>query len=342
MIPALGALLVVDDDEDNRDLLCRRLERHGYAATAAASGHEALALLRQDRFDLVLLDIMMPILDGIAVLKMIRETYTAAQLPIIMVSAKDESEDIVAALSLGANDYITKPIDFAVAFARIHTQLARKKAEEALRDSEERYALAMRGANDGLWDWNRRTNDIYFSPRWKAMLGCHEHELDNSVEGWFARVHPDDRECLETTLAAHCEGQTEHFEHEHRILHQDGTYRWVLSRGLAVRDTAGSVTRMAGSQTDITERKVADGLTGLPNRILFIERLDRALERVKRDKSLLFAVLLLDLDRFKVVNDSLGHVAGDELLIALSHRLETSLRSSDPVARLGSAPTMAR
>src|SRR2546425_5132569 len=218
MIPALGALLVVDDDEDNRDLLCRRLERHGYAGTAAASGHEALALLRQDMFDLVLLDIMMPILDGIAVLKMIRETYTAAQLPIIMVSAKDESEDIVAALSLGANDYITKPIDFAVAFARIHTQLARKKAEEALRDSEERYALAMRGANDGLWDWNRRTNDIYFSPRWKAMLGCHENELDNSVEGWFARVHPEDRERLETALAAHCEGQTEHFEHEHRIL----------------------------------------------------------------------------------------------------------------------------
>ena len=342
MIPALGALLVVDDDEDNRDLLCRRLERHGYAATTAASGHEALALLRQGTFDLVLLDIMMPILDGLAVLKMIRETYTAAQLPIIMVSAKDESEDIVAALSLGANDYITKPIDFAVAFARIHTQLARKKAEEALRDSEERYALAMRGANDGLWDWNRRTNDIYFSPRWKAMLGCHENELDNSVEGWFARVHPEDRERLETALAAHCEGQTEHFEHEHRILHQDGTYRWVLSRGLAVRDTAGSVTRMAGSQTDITERKVADGLTGLPNRILFIERLDRALERVKRDKSLLFAVLLLDLDRFKVVNDSLGHVAGDQLLIALSHRLETSLRSSDTVARLGSAPTMAR
>src|SRR5262245_5638583 len=182
MISALGALLVVDDDEDNRDLLCRRLERHRYAATAAASGQEALALLRRDMFDLVLLDIMMPILDGLVVLKMIREAYTASQLPIIIVSAKDESEDIVEALSLGANDYITKPIDFAVAFARIHTQLARKKAEEALRDSEERYALAMRGANDGLWDWNLRTNDIYFSSRWKEMLGCQESEIERSEE----------------------------------------------------------------------------------------------------------------------------------------------------------------
>jgi diguanylate cyclase (GGDEF)-like protein/PAS domain S-box-containing protein len=342
MTPALGALLVVDDDEYNRDLLCRRLERKGYAATAAASGQEALELMQQQAFDLVLLDIMMPELDGTAVLKMIRETFTAAQLPVIMVSAKDESEDIVGALSLGANDYVTKPIDFPVVFARIHTQLSRKKAEEALRESEERYALAMRGANDGLWDWNLRTNDIYFSPRWREMLGCQESDIEDSVEEWFARVHPEDRERLETALAMHLQGQTEHFEHEHRMLHQNGMYRWVLSRGLAVRDHTGSVTRMAGSQTDITERKVADGLTGLPNRILFMERLDRALERAKRHKDSMFAVLFLDLDRFKVINDSLGHDVGDQLLIGLARRLATSLRSSDTVARLGGMPIMAR
>ena len=164
MTPALGALLVVDDDEHNRDLLCRRLERKGYVTSAAASGQEALALMQQQAFDLVLLDIMMPELDGTAVLKMIRQTFTATQLPVIMVSAKDESEDIVGALSLGANDYVTKPIDFPVVFARIHAQLSRKQAEEALRESEERYALAMRGAKDGLWDWDLRTNDMYFSP----------------------------------------------------------------------------------------------------------------------------------------------------------------------------------
>src|SRR5512145_799171 len=130
MTPALGALLVVDDEEYNRDLLCRRLTRKGYAAIAAASGQEALALLQQHAFDLVLLDIMMPKLDGIVVLKMIRETFTATQLPVIMVSAEDESEDMVGALSLGANDCVMKPIDFPVALARIHAQLSRKKAEE--------------------------------------------------------------------------------------------------------------------------------------------------------------------------------------------------------------------
>jgi len=170
MTPPLGVLLVVDDDEHNRDLLCRRLERKGYVASAAASGQEALALMQQQAFDLVLLDIMMPELDGTAVLKMIRKTFTATQLPVIMVSAKDESEDIVGALSLGANDYVTKPVDFPVVFARIHAQLSRKQAEEALRESEERYALAMRGAKDGLWDWNLRTNDMYFPPAGKRCL----------------------------------------------------------------------------------------------------------------------------------------------------------------------------
>jgi diguanylate cyclase (GGDEF)-like protein len=174
------------------------------------------------------------------------------------------------------------------------------------------------------------------------MLGCQESDIEDSVEEWFARVHPEDRERLETALAMHLQGQTEHFEHEHRMLHQNGMYRWVLSRGLAVRDHTGSVTRMAGSQTDITERKVADGLTGLPNRILFMERLDRALERAKRHKDSMFAVLFLDLDRFKVINDSLGHDVGDQLLIGLARRLATSLRSSDTVARLGGMPIMAR
>lgn len=342
MTRACGSLLIVDDDEHNRDLLCRRLERKGYVAVAATCGKQALELMAQQKFDLVLLDIMMPDPDGLAVLKTIRATHTATALPVIMVTAKSESEDIVAALSLGANDYVTKPIDFPVVCARIRALLERKQAEEALRDSEERYALAMRGANDGLWDWNLHTNTIYFSPRWKAMLGYTESDIDNRLEDWFARVHPEDCEALKATIAAHLQGQTAHFEHEHRILHQDGTYRWVLSRGLAVRDADGVAWRMAGSQTDITACKVVDPLTGLPNRILFMERLRHALERSKRHKDTRFAVLLLDCDRFKVVNDSLGHTAGDQLLIAIARRLEASLRTSDTVARLGGASTMAR
>jgi diguanylate cyclase (GGDEF)-like protein/PAS domain S-box-containing protein len=342
MTAHFGALLVVDDDEDNRDLLCLRLAREGYATASAEGGQQALEQVGKRRFDLVLLDITMPDLDGIEVLKLIRQRYTAAELPVIMATGKHQSEDVVEALSAGANDYVTKPIDFPVVLARIRTQLARKQAEEALRVSEERYALAVRGANDGLWDWNLITNEVHFSPQWKAILGYAESQVANTPHEWFGRVHPDDIEQLRGKINRHLEGALAQFESEHRVLHADGSYRWVLSRGQAVRNTEGEVYRMAGSLTDITENKVADALTGLPNRLLFLDRLGRAIERTRRRQEYVFAVLLIDLDRFKVINDSLGHAVGDQLLFAFARRLEARLRSSDTVARPGGGHTFAR
>jgi len=144
-------LLIVDDNEMNRDMLARRLARKGYVIGLAENAQDLLQRVKQDVVDLVLLDIEMPDISGLDALKALREQYSPAELPIIMVTAKTQSEDIVRALDLGANDYLTKPIDFAVAVARIGTQLSHKKAQEALKESEERYALAARGSNDGLW-----------------------------------------------------------------------------------------------------------------------------------------------------------------------------------------------
>jgi diguanylate cyclase (GGDEF)-like protein/PAS domain S-box-containing protein len=218
-------------------------------------------------------------------------------------------------------------------------------AEEALRESERRYELAARGANDGLWDWNITANKIYFSPRWKTMLGYEEDAVKDSPEEWFNRVHPDDRKRVESEIASSIGTPTSHFVCEYRMLHKDGTYRWMLSRGLAVKNESGVVDRMAGSQTEITERKIAeeqlihdafhDTLTGLPNRILFMDRLKHADRRAARHKDYIFAVLFVDVDRFKVVNDSLGHAIGDQLLVAVSQRLEECLRPGETVARLG-------
>ena len=335
-------LLIVDDNEMNRDMLARRLERNGYLVDVVESAKQLMQRVKEKTVDLVLLDIEMPEISGLDALKTLRETYSAVQLPIIMVTAKNQSEDIVKALNLGANDYLTKPVDLPVALARIGTQLSHKRAQEALRESEERYALAARGANDGLWDWNIQTGHVYYSPRWKAMLGWRENEVGDAPDEWFNRIHDADRQRVEEEIAAHRNGSTPHFESEHRMLHKDGSFRWMLNRGLAVVDDSGRTLRMAGSQTDITERKVSDPLTGLPNRLLFVDRLGRLIKHAKRRKEALFAILFLDLDGFKMINDSMGHLIGDQLLLGVANRLEKCLRSTDTLARLGESFTVAR
>ncbi len=175
------------------------------------------------------------------------------------------------------------------------------------------------------------------------MLGFEDGEIGEEPREWFDRVHPDDLMVLKAEISAHQGGGTPHFKSEHRMLHKDGTYRWVLSRGIAVRN--GEAYRMAGSQSDITARKLAekrllhdafhDALTGLPNRALFLDRLGMVIAHARRRGGHPYAVLFLDLDRFKNVNDSLGHHVGDELLVAVARRLEILLRPGDTVARLG-------
>jgi diguanylate cyclase (GGDEF)-like protein/PAS domain S-box-containing protein len=221
----------------------------------------------------------------------------------------------------------------------------RTRAEQSLKRSEERLALAAEGANDGLWELSLRSKEFYVSGRWRAMLGLSAPAGIGRPEEWMDRVHADDIGPLKAALEAYLSGKADQFEHEHRIRHEDGTYRRFLSRGVAVRGASGRSARIAGSLTDTTERVIVqeqpltagflDPLTGLCNRAVFVEGLGRRLAEFKTRSGSRFAALYLDLDRFKVVNDSLGHQVGDELLTAASRRLESCLRQEDTLARLG-------
>jgi diguanylate cyclase (GGDEF)-like protein/PAS domain S-box-containing protein len=336
------SILVVDDDEANRDVLSRRLKQHGYVTAVAASGATALSMVAARRFDLLLLDVEMPGQSGFEVLSKLRAAYSRSELPVIMVTARSSGEDVVEALKIGANDYVTKPIDFQVALARIETSLAHKHAVDELRDSQERYALAVHGANDGLWDWNITTGRVFWSPRWQSILGLQDMAVAGDPNDWLSRVHPEDFERVTTTLNEHLARGTGHYECEHRVRHRDDTFRWVRCRGAVVRNEAGVATRFAGSLTDITESKLADALTGLPNRFLFLDVVERAFRRVERHTDYGFAILVVALERFRIVHDSLGASAADRLLLAVARRLQASLRATDLVTRDEPGVTLAR
>jgi len=345
--PTAVRILLVDDDEDDyvvtRDLLAES-RRTAFALDWIPRFDEAVAAIARDEHDLYLIDFRLGEHDGLELL-----AYAAANgcsKPLILLTGHSDGEVDLEAMKAGAADYLIKgQLDAQVLERSIRYALQQSRTLQALRESEDRYALSARGANDGLWVWDLRTNDVYYSPRWKAMLGYAEEEIGGTPDDWFSRVHEDDIHILRSTLDHHLLGHTPHFENEHRMRAKNGEVRWMLSRGLAVRDSNGNAIRIAGSQTDITERKRAeerltfdafhDALTQLPNRALFMDRLQRAIDAQRRYPDALYAVLFLDLDRFKVVNDSLGHTIGDELLVAVAERLHANLRASDTVARLG-------
>ncbi|MFA9477571.1 putative bifunctional diguanylate cyclase/phosphodiesterase [Phycisphaerales bacterium AB-hyl4] len=227
--------------------------------------------------------------------------------------------------------------------ASVEVQVKQRTAE--LRESEQRYALAVRGSRDGLWDWDLHANQVYYASRWKQLLGCDEDEVSDSPREWTERIISADLPAFDKAIVSLTEGETEAIDIELSMDHADGSIRHMRCRAAAVIPEGHTkAVRIAGSLSDITDLKRAqeelrrlaqhDRLTGLPNRQLFTDRVQRAILYGKQSGSL-FAVLFLDFDRFKVINDSLGHEAGDELLKGIAQRLTSSLAKGDVAARFG-------
>lgn len=342
-------VLLVEDSPDDALLIELRLRRvWPELYVSRVETPEALqSALATDAWDIVLSDHVLPRMGSGDVVA----AAVASGVPCIVVSGRIGEEADVSALHAGASDFVGKDqlqrLDTAIvrALREAEAERARAATEAALRESEERYALAAAGSNDGLWDWQIATDTVFVSERWNTMLGLTPvHRTFRGMGTWYDRIHPDDAAHVRGEVERHLGGASASLEVEYRARHETLGWRWMHLRGLAVRDAGGNATRMAGSVTDITERKnveaqlahgaLHDPLTGLPNRVLFHDRLAHALERRARQAGPA-AVLLIDLDRFKVINDSLGHPVGDRVLVTVAQRLEACLRPGDTVARLG-------
>jgi CheY-like chemotaxis protein len=225
-------ILVVDDDRTMRILLRQAMEKDGYRVVEAVNGQQALEAYTQFHPDLVLLDALMPVMDGFTCCGQLQALSRSKHAPILIITALEDQESVDRAFRAGASDFVTKPIHWAVLRQRVrrllhqtqlYKQLARSnrelqtkinelhQAQKALQESRERYALIAQSAHDGLWDWNIRSNNIYYSPRWKSMLGYEEKEVGNTLAEWFDRIHAEDKAQFQGKLSAHLAGLTNHF-----------------------------------------------------------------------------------------------------------------------------------
>ena len=320
------------------------LEKDGYAVVGhTGSAEAAIRLAGELHPDLILMDISLKgEMDGIEAARQIRARF---DLPVVFQTDSADRSSLERLHQVEPLGYIVKPYEEQELFIVLELAIARHAMDKRRSDSQQRYDLAIHGTDDGLWDWDLRRNEIYFSPRWKAMLGFKEDQIGNNPDEWLKRVHLDDEKRFYQNLGAHLKGKTARFECEYQIKDARDRYVWMLARGLALRDAEGKPYRLAGLQTDITPNKMVeermmfgalhDGLTGLPNRELFLDRLSQRVELTKRHPDALFAVLFMDIDRFKVVNDSLGHAVGDQLLVSIARRLQLCLRPEDTISRMG-------
>ena len=218
----------------------------------------------------------------------------------------------------------------------------RQKAEEALQKTNNRFSLIMDATQDGLWDWIVESNDSYFSPGYYRMLGYEVREFPMNSEAWLKLIHPDDREHTLRVNMDCIEGITEQFEVEYRMKTKSGEWRWILGRGKCVeRDSQGRALRLLGTHMDLTDRKHAedllryqgthDSLTGIYNRLFFEEQL----MRLERSREFPVSIVMVDVDKLKITNDTLGHAAGDELLRETADLLKSVFRAGDVLARIG-------
>ena len=343
--PAENTILVVNDIPDQLELMSLRLEQAGYRVFTAPDGHEGFQVARREHPRLIISDVSMPRASGIDLCRLVRVDATLRTTPILLVSAlRIDTASVVEGLHAGADDYLQAPYDPVYLMAKVGRLVERARMVQALHRSEERfrslvesvqdYAILMLDAQGRVVSWNEGA---------ARLKGYAAEEI---IGEHFSRFYlPEDIEQGKPERELRVAAEQGRYGDEARRVRKDGSSFWSDVVITPLRDEASVLLGFSHVTRDITERKMAeerlthaafhDPLTGLPNRALFIDHLKRCIALTKRHDDYLFAVMFLDLDRFKFVNDSLGHVAADQLLVAIARGLVTALRPEDTVARMG-------
>ncbi|PZO43612.1 MAG: two-component system response regulator [Shackletoniella antarctica] len=351
--------LIIEDSDNDLVLLLRELRRGGFDPTwvRAQTAADVRAALENDGWDVVFSDYQLPQFNAPAALEVLQQS--GYDLPFIVVSGTVGEATAVDMMRAGAHDYVMKDNLSRLAEAvrrevrEAHSRRDRRQSQTELDRAKEFLQLAIDGSGIGIWNWQVQTDEVWTSDGCAALLGYTPADLGPArIETWQNFLHPDDRAHKKLALERHFAGETPIYDCEFRLRHRLGHWVWVLDRGKVVEwDQSQRPSRMSGTYTDITDRRLSeaehkrvtdqilynslhDALTQLPNRNFLLQRLDLAIQRSRRHRRK-FAVLFLDLDHFKVINDSLGHLAGDEVLVMVAQKLRSLVRTSDLAARLG-------
>ncbi len=334
-------VLLVDDDRGTRLLVTRFLEQGNFKILEALDGLDALDRVEKNKIDIVLMDVDMPNMDGFTACRKIREKQNCEDLPVLMMTGLDDDKSIDSAFEAGATDFAIKPVNGQVLCRRIRYILRANDAFRAAKIRENRLATAQRIGRLGHWQWIVADNRLSCSLETLKILGTSIEQFNGDFESFLQLIHPEDLQRVDHTMrSAVTAGHS--WNIEYRIILKDEDCRYIHHQAEPSFDGLGRVVEMEGMIQDATERKLADeavrrlafydSLTNLPNRRLFEEMLDKSLSQAKRDNRLL-AVLFLDIDNFKRINDTLGHSVGDLLLKTVADRLSHTVRESDCLAR---------
>ena len=333
--------LVVDDDELMRLLVREALESEGLRVEEAADGRAALEVFARAKPDIVLLDVNMPVMDGFECCGKLRAAPGGERVPVLILTGQDDDGSIERAYEAGATDFMPKPLHWKILAHRVRYLLRTSRSIEDLARSEASLAVAQELAHVGSWERRPETGELYWSGEIYRILGLDPKRDQPSFEKFLQRIPEEERAWL---ISAYAELQEKggKYELEHHVVSPDGSLRAIYQRAEVFKDEHGRTVLIHGTLQDVTERKQIetrirtlayfDNLTGLPNRLQFKEHLGRAIRRAEREHSQL-AVMFLDLDRFKQINDSLGHQVGDQLLKAVAVRINSCLRGGDEVGR---------